>query len=258
MNGTSQTVPPPPGAPQQPVKTGIGPLGWILIGCGGLIVVAGLIFGGLVVAGGWFAKKKMAEFEKNPTLAAAKLAVQMNPELDLVSTDDAHSTITFKNKRTGEVMTINAEDAKNGHFEFKGKDGTAVLDASAKDGTFKVTNEKGEVASWGAGTAKNLPGWVPNYPGGAVQGTFDSTNAEGRSAAFSVTTKDAANKVMDYYETQLKAGGFKVEKNTLANNDQVSGGTVTGTSDDQKRTVNIMVSTSPEGTSAMVTFQDKK
>lgn len=258
MSDLSQPVPPPPGAPPQAApKKGLGPLGWILIGCGGLIVIAGLVFGGLVMAGGWFAKKKMAEFEKNPTMAAAKLAVQLNPELELVSTDEAHSTLTVKNKKTGEVMTFNAEDAKEGKFVFKSKEGTATIDASGQEGTLKVTTDKGETATFGAGAPQNLPSWLPVYPGGSVQGNYDTTNAEGHMAAFTVTTKDPTSKVLDYYESQLKAAGFKVDKTTYTANNQ-TGGALSATSGDQKRTASIMVGVSGEETSAVITFQEKK
>jgi len=226
----------------------------VLIGCGGLIVVAAIVFGAIA----WYAKSKVEQFAENPTFNAAKLAVRVNPDLELVSSDEKTSTLTIKNKKTGEVVTINAEDAKNGHFEFKTKDGTSVIDASGQQGTFKVTNDKGETASWGAGTAKNLPSWVPNYPGGTVQGTFDTNNAEGRSAAFTVTTRDSVSQVLDYYEAQLKGAGFKVEKNTYSANDKVAGGSVTATSDDQKQTVSAIVSSANSETTAIITFQEKK
>jgi len=255
MTEPSQPVPPPPGA--QPPKKGLGPLGWVLIGCGGLIVVGGLIFGGLMMAGGWFVKNKAAEFEKNPTFAAAKLAVQVNPDLELVSADEEHSTLTVKNKKTGEVATFSAEDAKEGRWSFKTKDGTATFDASGKEGVVKVTTDKGETATFGAGTPQNLPSWLPSYPGAAVQGTFDTTNAEGRTAAFTVTTKDPADKVLDFYESQLKAAGLKVEKTTISANGQ-NGGTVTATSDDQKRQASVIVGTNEGQTTATITFSDKK
>ena len=257
MNGPSQPVPPPPGAAPQPApKKGLGALGWVLIGCGGLIVIAALVMGGIA----WYAKTKITEFGKNPVFNGAKLAVQMNPELELVSADEQHSTLTIKNKKTGEVMTINAEDAKNGHIEFKGKEGTATFDASAKEGTFKVTNEKGETATFGAnpGGPANLPSWMPVYPGGTVQGTFDTTTAEGRSAAFTVTIKDPIDKVLDYYESQLKAAGLKVEKTSVTSNDKTSGGTITAKSDDEKRQASVILSLSNDETTAIITFQEKK
>lgn len=227
--------PPPPGAPTQPpVKKGLGPLGWVLIGCGGIILVGFLVLGAL----GWFAKKKIDQFAENPTFNAAKLVVQMNPELELVSADEKTGTLTIKNKKTGEVTTLSAEDAKEGRWTFK--------------------NDKGETATFGAGSAQTLPSWLPPYPGGTVQGTFDTTSAEGRSAAFTVTTKDSVDQVLSYYEAQLKNAGLKVEKSTYSANDKTSGGSVTATADDQKRTANVMVSASGEETSAVITFQEKK
>jgi hypothetical protein len=259
MTYPPQPVPPPPGAPPQtPAKKGMGPLGWILIGCGGLIVVGGLIFGGLMMAGGYFLKNKAAEFEKNPAFAAAKLAVQVNPDLEIVSTDEAHATLTVKNKKTGEVATFNAEDAKNGHFVFKSKEGTATFDASGKEGVMKVTTDKGETATFGAGAPQNLPSWLPVYPGGTVQGTFDTTNAEGRSAAFTVTSTDPADKVLDYYESQLKSAGLKVDKTTMSSNNQTSGGTLTAKSDDEKRQASVIIGSANGQTSATITFQEKK
>ena len=227
MSDLSQPVPPPPGAPQQPVKKGLGPLGWILIGCGGLVVIAGLIFGGLMFAGGRFLKNKAAEFEKNPAFAAAKLAVQVSPEVELVSSDEDKGTLTIKNKKTGEVMTISAEDAKEGRFVFKSDEGTAVFDASGQQGTLKVTTDKGETATFGAGSPQNLPSWLPVYPGGSVTGTYDTTTAEGRTAAFTVTTRDSSDKVLEYYESEFKGAGFKVDKTTYTANNQTAG-SVTG------------------------------
>jgi len=247
--------PPPPGAPTQPpAKKGLGPLGWVLIGCGGIILIGFLALGSVT----WFAKKKIDQFAENPTFNAAKLAVRMNPELELVSSDEKTSTLTIKNKKTGEVTTISAEDAKEGRWTVETKEGKTVFDGSSKDGTLKVETSKGETATFGTGSAQNLPSWLPSYPGGSVQGTYDTTNAEGRTAAFTVTTKDAVTQVLDYYAARLKEAGLKVDKNTFSTNDQASGGTITATSEDQKRTANVMVSASGEETSAVVTFQEKK
>ena len=254
MSDLSQPVPPPPGAPPQtPAKKGLGPLGWILIGCGGLILIGALVLGGI----GWYAKQKITEFGENPTFNAAKLAVRMNPDLELVSADEKTSTLTIKDKKTGEVTTISAEDAKEGRWSVKTKEGTTVFDASGKEGSIKVTNDKGETASFGAGLQQSLPSWLPVYPGGSVQGSYDTTNAEGRTAAFTVTTKDPTSKVLDFYESQLKAAGFKVDKTTFSANNQ-TGGSITATSDDQKRSANVMIGVSGEETSAVVTFQEKK
>jgi hypothetical protein len=243
----------------QPAKKGMGPLAWVGIGCG-VIIVIGLIGLGVV---GFFVKKKVDQYKDNPAMAAAELAVRANPDLELVSTDSKAGSITVKDKKTGEVVTFSAEDAKNGKFSVTTKDGTTKIDASsAKDGqgaTFKVTDDKGQeqVSTFGATTPQNLPSWVPQYPGAAVQGTFDTTGPQGRSAAFGVSTTDDTGKVLDWYEAQLKAAGLKVEKTTYNANGQ-TGGMVTAKSDDEKRSINVMVGSNEGKTQATVTFEDKK
>lgn len=251
MNGTSQPVPPPPGAP--PVKKGMSPLAWIGIGCAVIIVIGIIAFGVM----GYFVKRAADKFAKNPGMAAAELAVKMNPDLELVKADEATNSITVKDKKTGEVTTISADDAKNGKFSIKTDKGSATFDASS--GTMKATDEKGQVSTFSAGNGspQNLPSWLPAYPGGTVQGTYDSTNPEGRSAAFTVTTKDDVNKVLDYYESQLKGAGMTAEKNTYNASGQ-AGGSVTGKSADDKHQVSVIVSSSNGDTQAVVTFQEKK
>src|SRR6185503_15401863 len=39
-------------------------------------------------------------------MANAKLAVQMNPDLELVSADEAAGTVTIRHKKTNEVVTV--------------------------------------------------------------------------------------------------------------------------------------------------------
>lgn len=188
----------------------------------------------------FFVKQKAAEFEKNPAIAAAKLAVQLNPELELVSADEEKNTITIKNKKTGEVVTISADDAKEGRWSFK--------------------TDKGETATFGtgAGGVQNLPPWMPAYPGGTVQGSYDVTNAEGRTVAFTVTTSDSISKVLDFYKDQLESAGLKVDKTTFSTNDQSSGGTLSAKSEDGKREAVVVVSAATGETQAVVTVQDKK
>jgi hypothetical protein len=254
MNGTSQPIPPPPGAPPQtPPKKGLSPLAWVLIGCGGLIVLGMIVMGGLVTAGGWFVKKQAEKFEKNPALAAAELAVQLSPDLEVVSKDEDKGTLTVRNKKTGEVGTFSAEDVKNGHISWKTDKGSATFDSSG----IKVTNEKGEVSTIGA-TAPQYPSWLPTYPGATVQGTFDTHNDEGHSAAFNLTTTDSIDKVLDYYESRFKSAGLKVEKTTTTGNNQTAGGTLSAKSDDGKREASLMISASNGQTQAIVTFSDKK
>lgn len=224
------TPPTPPPPPVQPQKR--SPMFWVAIGCG-VVVLLGLLAVGTC---GWFVKKKVAQFEANPAIAAAELAVRANPDMEVVESDPEKGTITVRNKKTDEVVTWNAADIESGKWTVETKEGTATFG--------------------GPGAPANLPSWVPTYPNGTVQGTFDSTSAEGRSAAFTVTTSDPVAAVLEFYESQLEGAGLSVQKSTF---DQAgtSGGTVSGTSEDQKRTVGVMVSTGEGQTTAVVTFNEK-
>ncbi len=250
----SQPITPAPAPPPQK-KT--SPLVWVGIGCG-IIVVLGVI---AFAIAGWFVKRQVDKFADNPAIAAAELAVRANPELEVVESDAEAGTLTVRNKKTGEVVTWNAEDIESGKFSITTSEGTATFEGATAEqgGTFKVTNEKGEQATFtaGAGASKNLPAWVPVYPGGTAEGSYDATSGGERSAAFTVKTADSIPKVLDFYESRLKTAGFTAEKSTFESNGTVATGTVTGTSADQKRTVNVMVSTADGQTSALVAFTEK-
>ncbi|MFL6193214.1 MAG: hypothetical protein ACJ75H_03515 [Thermoanaerobaculia bacterium] len=244
--------PPPPAQPAP--KKGMGPLAWIGIGCGVIIVIGIIVMVGLLATGGYFLKK----FKDNP-MAAAEMIINANPDLEVVSSDPKTKSMTIKNVKTGEVVTLTADDIEHGRISVKTKDGTTTINTGQQNGGgVTVTDDKGQVSTLGGNSAQNLPAWVPSYPGGTVQGTYDTTGAEGRTAAFTVTTTDDATKVLDWYEAQLKNGGLTVERTTFSGNGQ-SGGMLSGKNADEKQQVSVMISTvDTGGSSAVVTFQEKK
>src|SRR5271157_677458 len=115
----------PPVAPpsQAPVKKSTSPLVWVLAGCGGLIVICAVV----IMVGGYFVAHRAKGFlnvaQKNPAMAIAKLAVAANPDVEIVLEDDDRGIITIRNKKTGEELTMNAEDIKAGKLKFKNEKG---------------------------------------------------------------------------------------------------------------------------------------
>ena len=251
-----------PMTPPEPGKKKISTLGWVGIGCGAVVILGMIAVGAMVAAGGWFLKNKAEEFEKNPTLAAAKLMVQANPELEVVESDEDAGTLTIKNTKTGEVVTMNAKDIEEGKLTFTTKDGTATFDGSQNadgSGTLKVTTDKGEQVVYGAtaGAPKNLPSWVPLYANAKVEGSYDATTPEGRNAMLTVTSSDSVDQVAEFYQSQLEAAGLKVERSSYETEGKKAIMLV-GKTDDDKRNASITVATSNEGqTQAMVTFGEK-
>lgn len=250
-------------SPAPAPKKKMSPLAWVAIGCGAVVVLGIVAVVVMVAAGGWFIKKQADKFAQNPAIAAAELAVRANPELEVVESDPAAGTLTVRNKKTGEVVTWNADELEQGKFSITTSEGTATFEGTGggqEGGTFKVTNEKGEVATitGSSGGPSDLPAWVPSYPGGTTAGSFDSTTTEGRSAAFTVSTSDGIAEVMAFYKGRLEALGLKVETSSTEANGRVALATVSGGSADQKRTVTVMVTPGDGGrTSAVVTFTEK-
>ncbi len=249
------TPPPAPPPPPAPKKSNVWM--WLLAGCGAVLVLGAATCVGI----GWYVQRKaksMAEdFEKNPAKSAAELAVRLNPDIELVSSTD--DTITVRDKKTGEVVTVNFEDAKEGKFTFKTKDGQATIDADAapngQGGTLKVTGTDGQTAVMSAGVgATKAPEWIPIYPGSAVAGNYDATTPEGHGGAVTITSSAPATEVMTFYKEKLEAAGFKVETLTLGGT--VVGGTVVGTTTTPKRMINVVVSAADGKTQAMITFSE--
>jgi hypothetical protein len=257
---TVQSPPPPqyqPGAQPAP-KKGMGPLAWIGIGCGVILLIAFVVMG----AGAYLFKTKVVDpFQKNPGLAAAKVMVQANPDLDLVSEDDKAQTITVHNKKTNETVTVNLADAKNGKFGFSsdGK-GAASIDFGKQGVTIKSQDEKGKESTFVAGAAapKDLPAWLPAYPGATSAGGFSAKTAEATSQTFTLNTTDPPDRVLAFYQDQLKNNGFTVQTpTTLAVGGQTTTGTIVADSPDQKRHVQVVVQAGSGKTTASVMYEEK-
>jgi hypothetical protein len=251
-------VPPPP--PPQPAapKKGLGPLAWIGIGCG-VIIVIGLI---AMSAGVYLFKTKVVDpLQKNPGLTAAKLVVQANPDLDLVSEDDNAGTLTVHNKKTNETVTVNMNDIKDGKFKFTSDKGSATLDVGKQGITVKAQDEKGQESTFVAGTGapKDLPAWLPVYPGGTIQAGFSTQSAQQSAQSFTIKTTDSADKVLAFYSDRLKAAGLTVQPTaTLGVGGQTSTGTVIADAPDKSRQVRVVASSTADQTQVSVSYEEKK
>jgi hypothetical protein len=196
--------------------------------------------------------------ESNPeaaTVKAAELALRLNPEIDVVSSDPANGTITIREKSTGKETTLTLDDIKNGRFTVKQGDEETRVDVGASpDGgaTMQVTTDQG-TATWGAG-ASAPPAWIPTYPGGRSDSLASIESNGEKSGSFAINTSDAADAVLGFYEQKLKEAGFEVHRANLTVDGSPSG-TLTATS--EKRTVSITAAAQDGATQALVTFGEK-
>jgi hypothetical protein len=250
-------APPQPARPGQPAQAMSAPVGmppaaprktspivWVLV-----IVLGLFVIGGLAVAGFTyfvFHKVKQAGIDpelirRNPGMAVGKMIAAANPDVEVVSTDDNAGTITIRDRKTGKVVTMTFDQAKNGRFK---------MSAQGDDGN-TATMEIG-------GGAGKLPSWVPNYPGSTAQGTFsvrgDDKDGAGEGGNVTFTTKDPAAKALAFYQDKAKEMGMKI--NLTSTTEQ--GGMIIASDDDSKRSLTVVVGGDSGETTVNVTYAQKK
>jgi hypothetical protein len=224
------------------VKSKTSPLVWIL----GAVVCIFVLIGILFVGAGLFIahKAKQAGFDsalaqKNPALAAAKVMVALNPNLETVNIDEDKGLLTIRDRKTGKTITMNAEDVKNGKLTFSDE-------------------STGEHVTFGANTEAKLPAWLPSYPGSKPEGTFSASGNGSEGGMVHFKTGDAGSKVLAYYQDNLKSGGFKITSTFSGDSGASRGGIVTAEDAASGRSVMVTVSSTNDGTDVALTYGTKK
>jgi nitrate reductase NapE component len=231
-----------PVAGAAPVQRKTSPLVWVLVIILGLFVLGAI---GVVGTGLFIVHKvRQAGFDpelmqRNPGLAISKMIATANPDVEVLNTDEGAGKITVRDKKTGKVVTMTFDDAKNGKFSFsaQGDDGkTASLE-------------------FGAGADK-LPSWVPAYPGAKVEGTFamKGDSGQGNGGSFGFSTSDAPDKVISFYQDKCKELGLNVKMTTHTN----EGGMIVAADEGETRTLQAIVGSSSGQTKVQVIYGLKK
>jgi len=254
-SGAAQAAPPPVPGPTPaaaglvmpappPVARRTSPLVWVLVIVVGLFVVG---FIGVVGAGVYVAHKARqagldpALMSRNPGLAIGKLIAAANPDAEVLKTDEGAGTITVRDKKTGKVVTVTFDQARNGGIKFTAE------------------GEKGETASMEFGVAANKPpDWVPIYPGATAQGTFSvrgsSADGSGTGGNYTYSTSDSAEKVFQFYENKAKDSGMTPKVTTHVG----QGGMMVFADDASKRSLTIVVGEESGKTNVNITYGEKQ
>jgi uncharacterized protein YneF (UPF0154 family) len=224
---------------QVPAKKGIPVWAWVGIGCAALVMVVLVA----VMVGGFFVARKVqdvaADFEENPPLATARMIVKLNPELEEVSTDEEAGTMTIRNTKTGEEITVDFDDIEQGKFSFTTDEGTMTVDASEmkESGSIKVTDDEGAVVfSTGGAVSEDLPSWVPIYPGCEPTNRHSMRTEEEQTGGFQLETSASVAEALEFYRAALQDQGYEVKVNTFTQDD-TEGGMVNGSHAEIGRTV---------------------
>jgi len=245
-------------ASQAPVtpKKGLSPLQWVLIVLGTLFV---LMTGACVACGlaiNSFVGNIASDFEANPAKAAAELAVRMNPDLELVSSDDEAGTMTVRNRETGEEITVDFSEIAAGNLSFRTEEGEVAI--SAEEGGLTATGPGGEVATFGAGASAQIPDWVERYPGAEFeQAGYSSSTAEQSGGAFSMLTDDDTESVASWYRQRLEDLGYEVQLTSTTASEGDSS-VVIGTLASPERTQSVVVTRRDGRTQVTVQYSGKQ
>jgi hypothetical protein len=258
MNEPQTPPPAPPLTPTPPQKKGLSPLAWVGIGCLVLLLLAALT----TVTCTYFVGKKVKEvagdldFEENPIRASAEMMVRLNPELDLVEVDDDEGTMTIRNKRTDEVITLDFGDIAEGRWGWSTDEGEVTFDVDPDEegGIITVTTDKGETTWGSASSTSEPPKWVPRYPGATSENSTFTSESEGEIAGiWTMETADEVDSVSDFYKSRLEEDGFAVNVQTISG-PQGSLAIITAKDDSQNRSVQLTISTDGEKTMAALQY----
>jgi hypothetical protein len=184
--------------------------------------------------------------------------VKLNPELEVVTTDDEAETITIRNKSTGEEMTVDWSRVEEGRIIFgsEGKEMTVGASEGDEGGTFTVKSSDGEEVRMGSGDAADIPAWVPLHAGAEPVSTFSMTSADGSSGALTATFDGSVQEAVETYEQLLTGAGYEVSKNVFTVQGE-QGAMLTGASEADGRSLNLMISTEEGDTQVAVTYSEE-
>ena len=231
-------------------KKGLGVFAWVAIGCVGLLVLGGIAVGGMF----WYGARKVQSLAEDPT-AAIEMMAALNPDVEVVDKDSDAGTVTIRDKKTGETMTVDMDDLKEGRISFSTDEGTASFDVNQAEGTMEIRGADGAVAQFGGST--ELPSWVPSYPGATSEGVYTAQDATQESGTFTASTTDSLDDVFAYYRGQLQNGGYKITENRYSS-PQGDGAMLVGEAQDGGQTLTFTLQASEGKTQVMGGYTKKK
>ncbi len=257
MASAPPPVPPaPPAAPATVApRKKTSPWVWVAVGCGGLLVIITLV---IAITSLWVFKKGK-EFvhtaEKNPAVAAAKLIVAADPELELVEADEDSGTVTIRNKKTGETLTLDAKEVQKGKLSFHTDKGEELrFEGGEQEGSFKISSKEGELTF---GSNPSLPSWVPLPTGAKPVGAFAASGEGGEHGGASFESNESPADLLRFYETALKGAKFSPSVSRFEQDGKVVGGLVSGEHADGRK-LSVTVASEKDKTTVALAYERRR
>lgn len=281
--------PPPPSAPPPPPadapkksNTAVKVIVIILIVL--FLIIAGCV--GACVYGLKKAKDYSEEAQKNPAYAAIKLAATIHPEIQIVSKNDQTGMITLRNKKTGEVVTLDTsaytpdsighaldqfakgvkipEAPKNSSSDDSGSSSSSdeksndSTKSSAADESSDDDSVSPARATAMANVLKKFPAYVPTYAGGVTREATLNSFGGYTTGTYAFTTSDKPEKVVDFYEKKIHAAGnFTVASKSSDANDFGPTSHLLATRNDPPGTFSVTAESQQHGVRVVVSYTQR-
>ncbi len=210
------TTPPPAPGSAPPAKKKSNVILWVIIG-----VFAFFLLIGMVIVGGMFfvwnkVQEVTSDMEGNPALTVTKLISTLNPDLEVISVDEANNTIKIRQKSSNKTIELNLDRIKEGNLSavFEGEDGPETFEFKTDDDGSVEMKSDGRTMKIGKG---KIPDWVPPTPSGVtVKSLMSSQTGSGSMGAFSYPSKQPANDILDFYEKESAPAGLEPKNRNLS------------------------------------------
>lgn len=231
---------------------------WALGGCLVLIIIAGII---LFSTGVFIARKAGLDSGsmKNPGVAIAKMLLNNNPDVEIVSVDEDRGIIRVRDKKTGKTMTVDLENAQKGRIVFTDDKNQKVEITAQGEGdsaSMEIKSADGNVR-FGTASKDQLPDWLPPYPHAESSAGAGFSANEGRSGSFHFKSSDSVESVAAFYERALKSSGFQVERSLSQTSGRGALVVLSASDSRTQRTANVTAASTEEGTMINLTYEIK-
>ena len=254
---------PPPANPAPPAtgarRPRAGVLGWLVAGCGLLILLAalGVFVGGLFVSRK--ARQAVDALTADPAMTAAELLVRMSPELELLASDREARTVTLRHRESGEITTVGLADLEDGAITFgQGEEEVTVrFEPEGDSAAFKVTDGQGNTLfQAGPARVEELPSWVLRYPGAEPENTYSLLSDGVVSGTFNFRSADPLGEVESHFRTTLSGQGYELER-TMAGDGEGTAVVISGHHPGTARSYTVRLWRDGEETRGQVSFNGK-
>lgn len=245
--------PSPSATPRKGLSTGAK----VAIGCGVLFLIVAIVIGSALAFGAFKAKQYVEGFEKEPVASAARTYAALNPDIEFVEADEDSRRVTFRNKETGETITIDAAELESGRISFEDEKGKTTIESSGDEegGSLTMRGPEGTATfRSGAASADDVPSWVVRYPGATISGAYTTTSNDRQSGTVTITTDDDLDRVVQYFRDELDDDGYTVQTQSFSGGGQDLR-MLHGENADASRKLSVTISRVENQTQAAVTYE---